>query len=99
MSLKKSTWMSEPQWTELFDDMDNSYFEARSPYHDEGSPIMWRLRQRLAGNEIEWYEAHDAELMDVLEGTWKTIEEAKQAIAEAHQNIISDTANELLEDD
>jgi hypothetical protein len=79
----------EPRWTELFDDNDNAYYEAASPYHDDGSPFMWRLRQRLVAGEIEWYEDHDSELMDSSgPAFWPSIEDAKVAIAAAHENII-----------
>ena len=78
-----------PAWREEFDDDDNSIWEAPSPYHDDGDPICWRLRQRLFGNKIEWYEDHDAELMDCdSPETWASIEEAKAAIIIEHSSII-----------
>lgn len=32
-------------WYEEHDDKDNSIWEAPSPYHDDGSAFMWRLKQ------------------------------------------------------
>lgn len=83
-----------PCWYEEHDDNDNSIWEAPSPYHDEGC-IYWRLKQRLVGNAIEWYAAHDAELM--AEGqpeSWPSLEEAQAAVAEEHREIIRDVQQE-----
>lgn len=79
-----------PVWTEEIDDMDNSIWEADSPYHDDGTPFLWRLQPRISVNKIEWYECHDFELMDMNDiGGWPTIEEAKAAIAVKHAEIIT----------
>lgn len=79
----------EPKWHEEIDDMDNSTWEAASPYHDDDSPFYWRLRPRISGNQIEWYECHDLELMDEDSPRgWPTLEEAKAGIAARHAEII-----------
>lgn len=75
-------------WTELFDEDDNRYYEAHSPYHDDGSPIMWRLRQRIVDGVVEWYEDHDSELMDGPPDRWEFLESAKEDIQDAHEEII-----------
>ncbi len=82
--------MANPvQWEEIFDDNDNSEWEAPSPYQDDGVHFNWRLKQRLYGNRIEWYAAHDSELGGDCNGiTWQSIDEAKTAVQEAHDNII-----------
>lgn len=77
------------QWAEDFDGNDNSTWAAPSPYHDDGVHFMWCLRQRLVGNKIEWYAAHDSELGGDCNGiTWPTIEAAKAAVQDAHDDII-----------
>jgi hypothetical protein len=83
-----------PVWTETFDDDDNSIWEATSPYHYDGSPFYWRLKQRLCNNNIEWYEAHDLELMstDGEIRTWETGIEAMDAISQDHRDIICSEA-------
>lgn len=83
-----------PVWTESFDDDDNSIWEAPSPYHYDGSPFYWRLKQRLFDNRHEWYEAHDLELMptDGEVRTWATGTEAMDAIAQDHRDIICSEA-------
>lgn len=81
--------MSEPIWHEEFDDDDNSIWEARSPYHVDDDPLDWRLKQRLVANQIQWYEAHDSELIG-QEGAdfWWSLEEAKAAVVKAHKTIL-----------
>lgn len=77
------------QWVEEFDDFDNSIWEAPSPFHDDGVHFHWRIKQRLSGNRIEWYASHDSELGGDCNGiTWPTIEAAKAAVQEAHDDII-----------
>lgn len=78
------------RWDQDSDDNGNDVWIASSPY-EEG--FMWRLKQRLVDNKIEWYEAHDAELIG-SDGplSWSTLEEAQAAIDEAHANIIADNS-------
>ena len=78
--------MSQFDWQELHDANGNAYYEALSPYED----ILWRLRQRLVGGKIVWYEDHDYELMSFDDGAeeWPTLNEAKAAIVEAHNGIL-----------
>lgn len=77
------------QWFEDFDDNGNTTWEGSSPFHDDGVHFMWCIRQRLVGNKIEWYAAHDSELGGECNGvTWPTIEEAKAAVQDAHDDII-----------
>lgn len=78
------------EWTEHFDDNDNSYWEALSPYTNDGPPIMWRIRQRLGDNRIEYYEDHDQELLQHAPDYWITLGDAQEAIEKAHRNIIED---------
>lgn len=77
-----------PVWTEEVDDMGNSTWEADSPYEDDGVPFRWRLKPRIGDNQIEWYECHDLELMDMAKiGGWPTLEEATASVAEKHAEI------------
>jgi len=81
------------EWTEDFDDGDNSIWEAMSPYHDDGSFFKWRLCQRLEDNRIIWYSNHDKE----LGGTgdyWVTLQEAKDATQNSHDHILEHESSE-----
>ena len=75
-------------WHEDWDDDDNSIWEGASPYHDDGSPIYWRLKQRLVENKIEWYAAHDAELGPEDVPPFDSLEHAKSECQKAHDHII-----------
>lgn len=85
--------MAAIEWTEDWDDNDNSIWEAQSPYTTESGPdavpdIYWRLKQRLTGGKIEWYACHDAELGGETGDVWDTIEEAKAETQKAHDHIL-----------
>lgn len=77
------------KWYEIFDDDENSIWEAFSPYHDgHGIVVNWRLKQRLVNNCIEWYAAHDSELGGDCDGiTWLSLAEAKEAVESADRSI------------
>ena len=64
-----------PDWDMCWDDKDAVYWEMVSPYHNEGSPIMFRIRETDAG----WRLDSDAELMVSLAETlrFKTVDLAK----------------------
>lgn len=71
------------EWEETHDDSDNSVWEAASPYGEEegSSPFMWRLKQRLFANAVEWHPDHDADIADQMEcRTWTSLEQAKAEI-------------------
>lgn len=85
--------MAAISWCEEFDDDDNSIWTGASPFTTDSDPdaapdLYWRLKQRLVGNRIEWYAAHDAELGGETGDTWDTVEAAKAAMQEAHDRII-----------
>ena len=49
-------------WTEHYDDNDNCYWEAPSPFADQSEdPFYFRIRQRLCDNRIEYFDASDAD--------------------------------------
>jgi hypothetical protein len=85
-------------WSEDFDNDDNSIFEAASPYLDgeEGSPFQWRIRQQLKGNKIVWFESSDLELIADPEypREWATLEEAKKALQKDHAEILKEIASD-----
>lgn len=85
------------QWKELSDDDGNSYYEASSPYHNDGAPIMWRLRQKLRDNRIMLYEDHDTELVGKYDEPlyWEKghLTFAKDHIAKMHTEIIDEIKN------
>lgn len=86
--------MSAIRWEEEFDDDDNSVWAGASPYCADSDPdaapdIYWRLKQRLRNNAVEWYAAHDAELGGETGDSWSTLDDAKAACQEAHDNIIA----------
>jgi len=79
----------EYNWIEDADSDENTIWLLQSPY-DEG--FIFRLKQRLVANTIEWYEAHDPELMDCYPGSWESIEYAKIAVEQAYRNIVADNS-------
>jgi hypothetical protein len=83
------------KWTEDFDDEGNSVWEGDSPYHDDGVPFAWRIRQRLVNNLVEWYDDSTAELRDPFERNWwTTLKAAKEYFEVAHTSILADIAKE-----
>ncbi len=83
--------MNDVVWEEEFDDDDNSIWTAPSPFHDEGVSFLWRLKQRLRENRIEWYAAHDEEPGGDCEGvSWLSLDEAKAATAVDHAGILDE---------
>lgn len=74
-------------WTEDYDNDDNSIYEADSPYHDDGISFKFRIKQRLVNNRIEFYDASDAECS--LGGeSWPTLKKAKAAMEKAYDTIL-----------
>ena len=78
-------------WSNVLDDNDNTVWEGPSPYHDEGSPFLWRLRQKLEGDGVVWYADHDAELGGEGE-EWRTLNEAKVTCQASHDSILKEAA-------
>lgn len=78
----ESTALFVLSWHEEYDDDDNSIYEAASPYHDDGSPFYFRIRQRLRDNKHEFYEASDAEVMMDEDDPriWESLEAARAAM-------------------
>lgn len=86
-------------WHDELDDDDNTYWEGMSPFCTDTDPdaapdVKWRLRQALTDNRIWWYACHDAELGGKTGDTWLTIEEAKAACQEGHDNICREIATQ-----
>ena len=81
--------MNKYNWIEDTDSDDNTIWLLKSPY-EEG--FKFRLKQRLRGDCIEWFEAHDAELMDGYASSWLSIGDAKMAIEQAYRNILADNS-------
>lgn len=83
---------TELEWRELFDDHDNSYWEASGPYTDEdGSPeFNWRIRQRLEGNLHVFCDDSDAELrLNEFEADkFMNLDLAKAKMLESHNEIL-----------
>lgn len=81
------------RWDEVWDEeseYDNHKWESASPYHDDGSPLMFRIRQRLREDKHEFFEASDAEVMMDEEDPrfWPTLEEAKAALQQDADDIV-----------
>lgn len=84
-------------WQKTYDNNDNDVWEAPSPYSEDG--FQWRLMQKLQGNKIIWYEAHDADLLDPEDGEeFETLELAKEFV-ELQDKEIWDSFKEEPEDD
>lgn len=83
--------MAKLHWAIHYDEYDNVYLEAESPYQDDGVPILWRLRRRFCHNRLEWYNASDDELYGTVDGTcWLMERDAREAVQKAHDQLLSD---------
>jgi len=76
------------EWETHVDETDNDFWEAPSPYHDEGTPIYWRIKQRLWNNSIEFYLCHDSEL-DECE-SFDSLKDAKNHVQKGHESIVKE---------
>ena len=74
-------------WTSDLGGDDNTYWEAPSSYHDEGTPICFRLKQKIIEDSIHWIEAHDDEILQHSPLEWRSLDEAKKAVEEMELNI------------
>jgi hypothetical protein len=83
VELPQSEWIGED------DESGNTTWTASSPYHDDGTPLLWRIKPRLSSNQVEWYEAHDGELMgEETPRTWPNADVAKAIIGLRHLEIM-----------
>lgn len=83
-------------WVEELDENDNSSWVACSAFADDGSPFMWRLRQRLVSNRVEWYAAHDEDICskDDLFAIWSDLNSAKISVQERHDEALAESREE-----
>jgi hypothetical protein len=80
------------EWIEDWDEDGNSIYEANSPFYDDGTHFKFRIKQRLANNRIEFYDASDAECS--LGGeSWPTLAKAKAAMQKASNGILKEYEN------
>jgi hypothetical protein len=71
------------EWLTTTDEHDNTVWEALAPVGDDGMPFMFRITQRLCGNEHEFVEASTSELiLHDDASSWSTLELAQQAMEE-----------------
>ncbi len=86
-------------WSQTWDDDDNSIWEAAGPYGDEdgGCIAYWRLVHKLVNDQPVWIAEHDAELEGTEDGDgqWLNLSAAKSDILKIHNEIIE---SELLLD-
>lgn len=86
-------------WDEMWDEkseFDNYMWEAVSPYADEDSPFLFRIRQRLREGKIEFYDDSAPELREEGEDRyWFSLDEAKSAI-QAEANDIAQSITEAI---
>jgi hypothetical protein len=82
--------MGNIHWHKDYDASENTIWEAASPLHDDGSPFYWRLIPKLEGDQVRWYEGHDAELANGVVNSFDTLDEGKAFIQEKHDRIISE---------
>ena len=69
-------------WSSDLGGDDNTFWEAPSSYHNDGSPICFRLTQKVIEDSIHWVESHDDELLQHSPLEWRSLDEAKQAVEE-----------------
>lgn len=80
-------------WTETFDDYDNSIWELSAPYTDE--VFTFRIKQRLENNCRWFYSDSDEELGgDMNAARWGTLKRAKAAIEACWRNCLETAEGE-----
>jgi len=77
----------ELQWSRTYDENYYPIEEASSPYHNDGSSILWRLRWVGIPNGY-WLEDHDKELLTEEPKIYYLLEIAKEDIARKHFQIL-----------
>lgn len=83
--------MAKLHWDVLYDEHDNVYLEAESPYQDDGVHFLWRLRKRLRHDRLEWHNASADEVCSTVCGTFWILErDARAAIQKAHDKILGE---------
>lgn len=90
----------ELDWTIDYDDNDNDIWEAISPYAwEEDGPMVFRIKQRLVNNKIEFYEASDAELIyDDVSREWDSLEQAKADMQQDADDIVEEFSKQEQEE-
>jgi hypothetical protein len=73
-----------PVWHPELLGEENMMWSAESPYHDDGSPFMWRLIKTHGA----WKECHERELCDGEPRFWDDYEAAMVDIAKRHIEIV-----------
>lgn len=73
-------------WTEAFDEHENSVWELLAPYEDVQA--YFRIRQRLRGNRVEYYDDSNTECTGDDEEWWYSLEHAKVSLEGAYDNIL-----------
>lgn len=78
------------KWYKNYDNNNNDQWEASAPYTDElGSPLFnYRISKRLFGNNIEFYETSDSDIISLTPRIWKTLREAKAELKQEYENIV-----------
>lgn len=78
------------EWFTSKDITNNTMYEAFSPYHNDGNPIMFRICKRLRDDKIIFYEDSDYELVgDVVSREWEDIVKAKADIQKDANEIVN----------
>lgn len=73
-------------WTENTDEHNNTVWELLAPYEDVEA--YFRIRQRLSGNKIEYYDDSTPEYFDNGGEWWLDIEHAKASLEECYDRIL-----------
>ena len=84
----------EFNWFKDMDNKDNTMWILLSPYHDDGTPLEFRLSQEIRDDQIMWHSTFDEELggnMDIAEND---LEAAKRQIEQCYENCLTAIAGD-----
>lgn len=69
------------EWREDTDELDNTFWEAASFWTNDGDPFYYRIRQRLEGDRVVFYDDSTSEIKTNY--CWETVDAAKCAMQRA----------------
>ena len=78
----------EFNWFQDLDKNDNDVWILLSPYHDDGTPLEFRLSQEIRDNQITWYSTSDEELGGNMGIAEDDLEAAKRQIEQCYENCL-----------
>ena len=85
---------SRYDWVKDLDENDNDIWTLLSPYHDDGTPLEFRLSKKLEDNAIIYYSTSDEELGGNMGIAENDLEAAKRQIEQCYENCLTTIAGD-----